>query len=41
MPSGVSVGIHDSVDALLDTVAGYLAAGYVRVKLKKIGRAHV
>jgi o-succinylbenzoate synthase len=34
VPSGVSVGIHDSVEALLDTVAGYLAAGYVRVKLK-------
>jgi O-succinylbenzoate synthase len=34
VPSGVSVGIHDSVGALLETVAGYLAAGYVRVKLK-------
>jgi O-succinylbenzoate synthase len=34
VPSGVSVGIHDSVPALLDAVAGYLAEGYVRVKLK-------
>src|SRR5579859_4698359 len=34
VPSGVSVGIHDSIGALLETVAGYLAAGYVRVKLK-------
>jgi o-succinylbenzoate synthase len=34
VPSGVSVGIMDSVDALLDTVAGYLDAGYVRIKLK-------
>jgi O-succinylbenzoate synthase len=31
---GVSVGIMDSVPALLDSVAGYLDAGYVRVKLK-------
>ncbi|MFF6968808.1 o-succinylbenzoate synthase [Streptomyces anthocyanicus] len=31
---GVSVGIMDSVPALLDSVAGYLEAGYVRVKLK-------
>lgn len=34
VPSGVSVGIHDSVPALLDAVAGYLAAGYARIKLK-------
>src|ERR1700727_2114083 len=34
VPSGVSVGIHDSLGALLETVAVYLAAGYVRVKLK-------
>jgi len=34
VPCGVSVGIADSVDALLDEVAGYLAAGYVRIKLK-------
>ena len=34
VPSGVSVGIHPSVPALLDTVAGYLDAGYVRIKLK-------
>jgi len=31
---GVSVGIMDSVPALLDAVAGYLDAGYVRIKLK-------
>ncbi|MFI6662113.1 o-succinylbenzoate synthase [Streptomyces sp. NPDC050523] len=31
---GVSVGIMDSVPELLDSVAGYLDAGYVRVKLK-------
>lgn len=34
VPSGVSVGIHESVPALLDTVAGYLDEGYVRIKLK-------
>lgn len=34
VPCGVSVGIMDSVPALLDAVAGYLAAGYVRIKLK-------
>ena len=34
IPSGVSVGIHDSVDELLETVAGYLDDGYVRIKLK-------
>jgi o-succinylbenzoate synthase len=32
--SGVSVGIMASVPQLLDAVAGYLAAGYVRIKLK-------
>lgn len=32
--SGVSVGIHDSVPALLDAVAAYLDEGYRRVKLK-------
>jgi O-succinylbenzoate synthase len=32
--SGVSVGIMDSVPELLDTVAGYLDAGYMRIKLK-------
>jgi o-succinylbenzoate synthase len=31
---GVSVGIHGSVPALLDAVAGYLDAGYRRIKLK-------
>jgi o-succinylbenzoate synthase len=34
VPAGVSVGIADSVPALLDTVAGYLDQGYVRIKLK-------
>lgn len=31
---GVSVGIMDSVPQLLDAVDAYLAAGYVRIKLK-------
>lgn len=34
VPAGVSVGIFDSVDALLDAVAGYLDEGYLRIKLK-------
>ena len=34
IPSGVSVGIHPTVDALLAAVAGYLDDGYVRIKLK-------
>ncbi len=34
IPSGVSVGIHDSVEDLLKTVQGYVDDGYVRVKLK-------
>ncbi|TDV57425.1 o-succinylbenzoate synthase [Actinophytocola oryzae] len=34
VPCGVSVGIMASVDELLDAVAGYLDAGYVRIKLK-------
>ncbi|WP_084102814.1 o-succinylbenzoate synthase [Demequina sp. NBRC 110051] len=34
VPSGVSVGIQDSVPQLLDTVAGYLDEGYQRIKLK-------
>jgi len=34
VPCGVSVGIASSIGALLDEVAGYLAAGYVRIKLK-------
>ena len=32
--AGVSVGIMDSVPALLDAVAGYLDEGYRRIKLK-------
>jgi o-succinylbenzoate synthase len=31
---GVSVGIHDSVPGLLETVGGYLDQGYRRIKLK-------
>jgi O-succinylbenzoate synthase len=34
VPAGVSVGIAGSVGELLETVAGYLAEGYVRIKLK-------
>jgi o-succinylbenzoate synthase len=34
VPCGVSVGIMDGVPALLDAVDGYLAEGYVRIKLK-------
>jgi O-succinylbenzoate synthase len=34
VPAGVSVGIMDSIPALLDAVAGYLDAGYLRIKLK-------
>ncbi|WP_029146225.1 o-succinylbenzoate synthase [Microbacterium luticocti] len=34
VPSGVSVGIQDSIDDLLRAVGGYLDAGYVRIKLK-------
>ena len=34
IPSGVSVGIHDSTDELLATVQGYVDDGYVRIKLK-------
>jgi o-succinylbenzoate synthase len=34
VPSGVSVGIMDSVPQLLDAVNGYLDEGYVRIKLK-------
>lgn len=34
VPCGVSVGIMDSIEQLLDTVAGYLDAGYLRIKLK-------
>lgn len=34
VPSGVSVGIMNSVSELLDAVSGYLAQGYARIKLK-------
>lgn len=32
--SGVSVGIHDTVDALLTSISGYLSEGYARIKVK-------
>jgi o-succinylbenzoate synthase len=34
IPCGVSVGIASTVDALIEQVGGYVAAGYRRVKLK-------
>ncbi len=34
VPSGVSVGIMDSIPELLDTVGRYLDEGYARIKLK-------
>lgn len=34
VPSGVSVGIQDSIEQTLRVVDGYLADGYVRIKLK-------
>src|SRR5262245_37974254 len=34
VPCGVSVGSMESIPALLEAVAGYLDAGYVRIKLK-------
>jgi O-succinylbenzoate synthase len=34
IPSGVSVGIFDSLDELVRQVEGYVADGYVRIKLK-------
>jgi O-succinylbenzoate synthase len=34
IPSGVSVGIHDSTGELLAAVQGYVDDGYVRIKLK-------
>jgi len=34
IPCGVSVGIAPTVDAMLEEIQGYLAAGYQRVKLK-------
>jgi o-succinylbenzoate synthase len=34
IPSGVSVGIFDTMDELSRQVAGYIADGYVRIKLK-------
>ena len=34
VPTGVSIGIMNSIDELLDTVAAYLEQGYLRIKLK-------
>jgi O-succinylbenzoate synthase len=34
VPSGVSVGIMNSIPELLDTITGYLEEGYLRIKLK-------
>ncbi len=34
VPSGVSVGIFDDLDTLLDQVSGYVDDGYARIKLK-------
>lgn len=34
VPAGVSVGIVDSLDVLLEQVGGYLDQGYLRIKLK-------
>ena len=34
VPSGVSVGIHESPAELVDAVEGYLDEGYVRIKIK-------
>ncbi|HLI00634.1 MAG TPA: o-succinylbenzoate synthase [Acidimicrobiales bacterium] len=34
VPAGVAVGVAGDVDALMDEVAGYVADGYRRVKLK-------
>jgi O-succinylbenzoate synthase len=34
VPVGVAVGLHDSNEALFDAVAGHVADGYARVKLK-------
>lgn len=34
VPTGVSVGIYDTIPELLDKVRGYLDEGYLRIKLK-------
>ena len=34
IPCGVSIGIHSSIPALMDTIERELAAGYQRIKLK-------
>lgn len=39
VPAGVSLGIHDEIGSLLDSIAGYVDEGYRRIKLKvKPGR---
>src|SRR5688572_7596375 len=32
--SGVSIGVQDTVEELLEQIEGYLAEGYVRIKIK-------
>jgi O-succinylbenzoate synthase len=34
VPVGVAVGLYDTDEALLDVIAGHLAEGYARIKLK-------
>ena len=34
VPAGVSIGIQDSMEALLERIGGYLGEGYRRIKLK-------
>ena len=34
VPAGVSIGIHDDIQALIDRVSGFVDEGYRRVKLK-------
>lgn len=34
VPSGVSVGVQDTIDDLVTVVGGYLEAGYARIKIK-------
>ena len=34
IPSGVAIGLYDTIDELLERVGRYLAAGYRRVKIK-------
>lgn len=34
VPSGVSVGVHDTIGELIDSVRSYIDTGYLRIKLK-------